>query len=381
MKRPFSAIIEDVIVNPEGLPPILVNFQNGKLNDSEAAQLECGFFHDKKENRKVLAVSNGRVVYKGYKPDPDKQMTQTYIAIHNKNTGKIRMIQTERWNLVPVLDRLVMKEHDETDQAKIVRLNKLFGSKKSIRKTELYERMQINVESMKDQLKQSAENAQINVADLTTNNEDTSNFILPPCDRSANNVEDVYSVYDIVPKDALKTLHEKARMLTQENAVADGNTQFFTNVLSQLRNVRKGYKKIAILMYIEAVATWLSVPMKDAKRKSIDICPISSVINLHIIDAYSVQTANGRQRPTIMRDKAIVHCMILALSILEYQLNLTMFTNLFNFRISIKKLVLLARMLGAVTSKTDKNVVELKLPLPPPISLTKKAAGVKRTKK
>lgn len=69
-----------------------------------------------------------------------------------------------------------------------------------------------------------------------------------------------------------------------------------------------------------------------------------------------------------MKDKGIIHCIVIALMIWNFVFNLEQFSTMFKFRISIKKLQELSRMLGAVQMKDNKGCYALKLPLPVAIS-------------
>lgn len=133
----------------------IVNFQNGHLKDEETKKMKCGLYSDDNKKKTVLAMSNGQVVYKGYRPDLNKELTYTMLAIHNKKTGKVRLIQAERWDVAPVLDQHLEDNNDDNiDQ--VVALNKQFGSKKAKRRTEQYEKMKINVDSvLKEQLEKT----------------------------------------------------------------------------------------------------------------------------------------------------------------------------------------------------------------------------------
>jgi hypothetical protein len=116
--------------------------------------MKVGLFNDKNNKKTVLALSNGQTVYKGYKPDLAKELVYTMLAIHNKKTGKVKLIQAERWDVAPVLDKHIDYTIDNaTDQ--IIALNKQFGSKKVKRRTEQFEKMKINVETVKDQLEKT----------------------------------------------------------------------------------------------------------------------------------------------------------------------------------------------------------------------------------
>lgn len=82
-----------------------------------------------------------------------------------------------------------------------------------------------------------------------------------------------------------------------------------------------------------------------------------------------------------MKDKGLVHSLILALTISNFTLDLELFRVMLEIRTSLKKLMDLAKIIGAVSTKEDKKVIMLKVPLPPPLSLVKrgkKSAKVNR---
>lgn len=64
-----------------------------------------------------------------------------------------------------------------------------------------------------------------------------------------------------------------------------------------------------------------------------------------------------------MRDKGIIHCIILGLTIWNFTLDLELFATMFMMRLGMKKLLDLARWISAVPLKDKKSVV-LRLPLP-----------------
>lgn len=117
--------------------------------------MKVGLFRDpNKDNKTLLAMSNGKMVYKGYRPDPDQEMTYTMLAIRNKVTNKVRLVKAERWMLGPVLD----KEPESSEVLgtnKINTLNKQFGSKKARRRTEQYEKMKVDDDTAKEYLEKS----------------------------------------------------------------------------------------------------------------------------------------------------------------------------------------------------------------------------------
>lgn len=91
------------------------------------------------------------MVYKGSKPDSEKELLNTMIGIYNKKTGKVRLVSCEHWELAPVLGKITQTRTDFHDGA-IAALSKEFGSKKVKRRTEQYEKMQIDIDSVKEKL-------------------------------------------------------------------------------------------------------------------------------------------------------------------------------------------------------------------------------------
>lgn len=77
-------------------------------------------------------------------------------------------------------------------------------------------------------------------------------------------------------------------------------------------------------------------------------------------------------RPTSIKDKGVIHCMILALIINNFTLDLELFATIFSHRMGLKKMTDLARIVGALPNKEDKKLITLKVPLPTAVPVVKK---------
>jgi len=77
-----------------------------------------------------------------------------------------------------------------------------------------------------------------------------------------------------------------------------------------------------------------------------------------------------------MKDKGLIHSLILALTISNFSLDLEQFRIMLGIRTSLKRLMELAKIIGATHSKENKKIVILKIPLSTPVSLIQK--GKKR---
>lgn len=138
-----------------------MNFQNGQLKDEEVKEMSCDLFRDQKEDKTILALSNGHIVYKGYRPDCKNESTRTMLVLHNKRTGKVRLFEAERWQVTPVLEKPDVEDSKNDRDEKIVILNKQFGSKKVKRRTEQFERLKVNVDSVKEQLEKTVSSKRV----------------------------------------------------------------------------------------------------------------------------------------------------------------------------------------------------------------------------
>ncbi|XP_066581173.1 uncharacterized protein Polr1E [Prorops nasuta] len=369
----IKAIIEDVIIEPDKIQPIIVNFQNGQLKDEEAEKMECDLFYDEQKKEQLLALSNGQIVYQGYKPIESNELMQTMLVVHNKRTGKVRLLKAERWQVSPVLHKFQSNVESDVDSDKLAMLNKQFGSKKAKRKTEQYEKMKVNVNSIKEQLEKTVENIDVKRVDLSISlpvDEYITNTTLPTCNRDAQELTEVYNPNEIVPEEKLNTLYDAAKQALEGDH--KGRSQFFIKTIKFLKSDPDKIRKTAMLLYIDYTVNWLNVLIKDAKKRYVEVCPESTEINTHIIDSYSIMSISGRTRPNSMKDKGIIHCMVLALIICKFSLNLESFASTLGGRISMKKLTELARVILAMPNKDDKKIVSLKLPLPQPLSMARR---------
>lgn len=132
-----------------------MNFQNGELKNEEVKEMSCGLFRNQKDDKTILALSNGHIVYKGYRPDCKKESTRTMLVLHNKRTGKVRLFEAERWQVTPVLEKPDVEDNKNDFDEKITILNKQFGSKKVKRRTEQFERLKTLNIDVKEQLEKT----------------------------------------------------------------------------------------------------------------------------------------------------------------------------------------------------------------------------------
>jgi hypothetical protein len=91
-----------------------------------------------------------------------------------------------------------------------------FGSKKQQRFLETYMRMRTDTDALKDKLKSVIGSVSVEEASLQPTVNASDQAYLPPVNRDAATVDDVYSLHDIVSAEELASLKEEAVRIMKE---------------------------------------------------------------------------------------------------------------------------------------------------------------------
>lgn len=189
-----------------------MSFQNGSLTNIDKENTLFFQARDSEtKTRRAIVVAGGNV----YQGDVDQQSsTSNFIAIRNKTTNKVRLIPIETALLKNNI--YCQKEKEEFGFGVIQKAesyNKLlrnFGGRKAVRYLDRIEKMKIDVNVVKDQLDKTVEEVDISINNETVSTEDSLNKIRPKCQADASKLEDVYNLYDVIPKDLLDRLDMEA---------------------------------------------------------------------------------------------------------------------------------------------------------------------------
>ena len=71
-------------------------------------------------------------------------------------------------------------------------------------------------------------------------------------------------------------------------------SKFFIQTFEYIKMHANPSKRIAVLLYIDAVLTWMKFPIKAVKKHGAEVCHFSMDVNEYIIEKYSVNAVNGR---------------------------------------------------------------------------------------
>ncbi|KAK8381158.1 hypothetical protein O3P69_008198 [Scylla paramamosain] len=373
-------IIEDVVMKKKKkIEPLLVNFANGQpLEGSEL----IGTLHrrtDKQEPHSVHNMLTIKTPFLNYAGGQTvAQMSggvTTFLGILDPDTGRMRLMETSQYTVQPlvkdttpsktikaVLDASTYDEKQEATAA-------AFGSKKAKQAVNRKRQNKVEAETMSGAIDQAASTAAdhiLNVEDYMEQQEETSLLtILPPCNRKANKIEDVYQLENLAPDDFLAQLQESAETLLCGQDLGPKNSLLFREMMENARHQGKYKNQLRLACLALLVKHLLAfIDLKDPMLKDFmkgrimeDSC--KGVISW-IMQEYTVKQGNFISKTKRDEDRALCLSLILAFISSRYELSVS--TLLQSVPVNRDRLNLLMRVIGATYSSATHSFV-LKFPL------------------
>ncbi|XP_050300899.1 uncharacterized protein LOC126739314 isoform X2 [Anthonomus grandis grandis] len=277
---------------------------------------------------------------------------------------EITLVLLDTCTGTPLLDKKTKSVTSPVKSKSLADLRKEFGSKKAKRYTEQQERLNMNIENVKEHLEQTV--ADINVTQLNTSVQDEGESLYrPKINRNASTKEQVYLLGDLVPKEVLDSLENSVtEVLESEDMTEFELTPSIQKYIEALRSSSFPemvvIEKCKILLYIHFLVKFLNTPLKSMTKKFI-ACECSELVDKNLKETYMI---NGT-RPLSMRDKGLCYALVLLMLALDYELDLEPISK--ELKSGLKKVQEFARNLGFSQSNKNKNVFILKIPVPPPV--------------
>nr|XP_018914077.1 PREDICTED: DNA-directed RNA polymerase I subunit RPA49-like [Bemisia tabaci] len=345
--------------------PAMVEWETGVLKAEKAPDLVCSFRPNKikSPSGRELFVQAEDKVFKAEENSATKNF-HSFIAIRNTNTNKIRLFLAEN---------LIAKKLNQQDQTvlgsesnissrfrSMQDLKRAFGSKRSKRMAEQQERMRMNLNQLNDSINEAIMEKQVTVEEVNIHTAaDLYKDILPPCNRNAEKVEDVYRLENLIDDSELDDYQELAESVQNASSeeLTENCSRFFTDVLGLLPKPATD-RQIKVLLYADTLVQLAELkPLTNKGMKQ--ICPSARILQ-KIKDAYTHNSQKVLSR--IMQDKIICHIFILLLLICNYKIFFSFLNNCSNIFRNKQSLL---RIIGATPFlKNNDNVFMLRLPLP-----------------
>ncbi|XP_072390266.1 uncharacterized protein Polr1E isoform X1 [Diabrotica undecimpunctata] len=215
----------------------------------------------------------------------------------------------------------------------------------------------------------------VKVDNMEQNNVSENDSIYrPKINRDASTPDGVYNLEDLVEAYILDTLAVEAGNIIQAGSADQfGLCPFATSninkILISASQEEEKIRSITIFLYIQYLIKFMVTPMKLVTKKFV-VCDKSVDVNNHILNLFSEMGSHGRTRPLHMKDKALCYTMVLAAIAMDFEVDVELLSK--DMKIGIKKAIEVARILAFNAKANNKNVVQLKLPLPAPVNFTPK---------
>lgn len=274
---------------------ITAHFQNGQILPEGAKTVKCNIERDDKIKTKYsLTAKHNKNVYKGvigegYPTD----LVNTFIAIKNKTTNKIRLVQVEECSL---LNEIYLNKTTAEDQKKIAdpmkSLLKDFGSKKSVTRFDRKEKMKVNLDIAKEQLATTINEIndpsdihEDNFDKLKIKGELTLNSITPPINKEAKSIDKLYTLNQIISQDMLYAL-EKVTIKLLKTGIDEVpiKSKYLLNIIAGIQNSKnpdskENIDKIKCAVYMDALINLINLGRFTKNIKKVDLSEISEKVS------------------------------------------------------------------------------------------------------
>ncbi|XP_022114103.2 DNA-directed RNA polymerase I subunit rpa49 [Pieris rapae] len=347
----MTTLTADVVYPKRSSYPMIVNFQNAYVT-AEFNDTECSLFTNEDNEKKTILTQLGDIIYTG--EEESESIGKTLLIARDRNTGKVRIIEAGHVELKPVLKNdLNASQVLETSG---LELSRKFGSKKQKKQMEQRERLKMNVETVTQQVEKTIANVSVDQLDVSNyeNTTESDDFYVPPINRSATSVEDVYDTKKIINGDDFeKILSEiegkdcSEEILPSIQAIVDKNPTEMQKVYG---------------IYASCLAKFFTATMRDINKKTYNICNSSVTLNNIIIQNFTKSINNKRGRPAEYKDKAFCHFVVLLLLMNNFKISMDTVCEV--MKIAPRTVLTKVRVTGATQIKQgNKSVLHLKLPL------------------
>jgi len=299
-----------------------------------------------------------------------------YIGVINKESGKLRVLPAELFQLHPFIEDNSVNQTSaslQTYREKTDDLVKEFGSGKMQRALKKRQTNKLDSDMLSTATKNATENTTIvkdEEAGLSTPSVVTATSAVPPFNINAQRPEDVYKASDIISPGMVSGLDEMAESLIQcsaEETEAWAREKTYSGfVLTKLQSlsVREDVRRLQCqcLVYIDClmkvfVMKYNQLKLKDPLPKDWNI-----LVKKHIFSTFFVEVIdNGRKKrslPGQRKDLMLSHILVLCLKLSNFSLSVD--SLLADLNLAKKRLTTHCQILGCtvklVKDSSDSSV-------------------------
>ncbi|GFU49443.1 DNA-directed RNA polymerase I subunit RPA49 [Nephila pilipes] len=358
-----------IISDGAEFPVHLVEFSHANVKFQKEIFLKfqsykCSELNGLARPKKMVVASSQNLHYAGsnYESTVSKISSSLLkVGIYNKNTHKFKLYDADFFHLKPLLksnfDRIAMEKSWSEKNEDLV---STFGTKN--RKRMINSRLQNELTSS---VSLQSLSSRISGNSLKIEESKQELEIIPPQNKEAKCVDEIYNLFDIISKEEYGSLDSEANIFINipwENLQLWKSEAKFCNFIIHYLEVKLGSisPHIAkLLYYLHYMIIMIKSTYRDLKKK--DPFPgIPQPYKKSLTEKYLV----NRAMPQRLRDKLLAHAMVLALILNNYHIDGKIWAS--STHVSMSRIVLVAYSLGCHVhnqKKEDTKSIELKLPL------------------
>ncbi|XP_066287315.1 DNA-directed RNA polymerase I subunit RPA49-like [Branchiostoma lanceolatum] len=292
------------------------------------------------------------------------------VGVLDKNTGKMRVYDTNSFTMRPVIHDKNEKQKDEVDltyQEKNDRLVDAFGGAKKKRAMESRLRDKVKREALETAMGAAVEDFMKTPEKLTGPEMDTDSTI-PPHDKNAAKPEDVYKVESLISPEVFEALKDVAGVFVKatKEDVSQWRTEgrYSTFVLRQVATMpldeEARLTRSCHVMYMWYLLALHGLKYSDWRKRDLPLPEgMPLLVKQQLLGAFTVKADAARSRramPPRLKDKLLCYILVMGLIIEKFKLNLNDIQK--DLKIALKKLMTLTRAVGCDvhSKKADRSV-------------------------
>lgn len=348
-----------------------VTWSHGYVLPEKTNNMTCSIFCDKNKNmiKKVVIADSNRSVFCGNMDE--SPLSNNYIAIRSRKTNRVRWCPINNFLMFPYRrdTEPELQEKEEKDISRKeanINLKKAMGSKKAKRRLMEAEKLNINLTDIEKKLKTDVieNNLTINT-NVTLSPIQNEIHYLPPCNRNADSIEEVYKVYDLLSAEIMDSLDGMVSNIMKNDvfqlAQDSRLSQFFFKMLAHIPKQDK--MKLKLLLFTDSLMKFLQEPVKAVRSRSTPLCKFSEPLSKKLSDEFcTIGLSNLRNRPPSLRDKAICYILVCLLLINNLKLNVSILSGFLTPK-DYQRLPIFMKAIGATKEKNSQTEFCLKFPL------------------
>ncbi|RXG54717.1 Endothelial differentiation-related factor 1, partial [Armadillidium vulgare] len=309
----------------------LIQFSNGVVKDT--SKLEGKLLrnmsekHIRRRSERILSVSNGNMTYSGknFGDNIDPNIAnRNFLGILDKKTNKMKLIEMSTFMMHPQLDikpQAIDSFVSSLKQGeKRSLLNETFGGRRERATVKNIEARQFDVHDMAGALHDMTQ--KIDTEDMEEEFEEAFSYddMLPPCDRDANLVENVYKLADIIPDMELVLYNDEAVEYMDNKKDTEGLCLLVRQTIANAKlseDEEETAKLICIALYIQNLIELLQTRYRETPV--LKSCP--KLIRKKILTKFT--EGKKMRRSKTSEDKLVAHIIVLSLIANQFGLQWT----------------------------------------------------------